>query len=67
MMITLVAQVIESDAVRDLTIGGWITMILSVGFVTGLLVWCIVKVMREPDAEHRLHSSLDETPDTRKS
>ena len=28
-----------------MTAGGWISLILSVGFVTGLLVWCIWKVL----------------------
>ncbi len=31
-----------------MTTGGWITMILSVGFVTGLLGWCIYRVLRGP-------------------
>jgi len=28
-----------------MTIGGWITMILSVGFVTGLFVYCVCRVL----------------------
>ena len=28
-----------------MTVGGWITMLLSVGFVVGLFVWCIYKVI----------------------
>lgn len=28
-----------------MTIGGWITMILSVGFVTGLFLYCICRVL----------------------
>lgn len=31
-----------------MTTGGWITMILSVGFVTGLFVWCIYRVLKGP-------------------
>lgn len=31
-----------------MTIGGWITMILSVGFVTLLFGWCIWRVLRGP-------------------
>lgn len=64
----MLASILAQDAtenVTELTVGGWIVMLLSVGFVTCLLAWCIVKVLREPDAEHRLHSSLDEPPDTR--
>lgn len=39
-----------------MTIGGWINMLLSVGFVTILFVYCIVRVMRGPrrDADHHL-------------
>ena len=45
--------------------GGWIIMILSVGFVTVLFVWCIYKVLTTPDASQHLHSQADiETPDT---
>ena len=28
-----------------MTLGGWITMILSVGFVVILFVWCIYRVV----------------------
>lgn len=42
-----------------MTVGGWITMILSVGFVTGLLTWCIHRVIKEPEAPKRLHSQAD--------
>ena len=38
-----------------MTTGGWVTMILSVGFVTSLLVWCIQRVLKEPEAPQRLH------------
>jgi hypothetical protein len=35
-----------------MTLGGWITMLLSVGFVTGLLAWCMWLVLSAPgDAE----------------
>jgi hypothetical protein len=47
-----------------MTIGGWIAMILSVGGVTGLLAWCIYKVITIPGSAERLHSQADiETPD----
>ena len=35
-----------------MTIGSWINMILSVGFVTVLFVWCVVRVLRGPGAKH---------------
>ena len=39
-----------------MTTGGWINMLLSVGFVTTLFVFCIARVMRGPrhDADHHL-------------
>jgi hypothetical protein len=36
-----------------MTIGGWITMLLSVGFVTGLFAWCIMRVLtHKPEHIH---------------
>jgi hypothetical protein len=37
-------------------LGGWINMFLSVGFVTCLFVYCIVRVLKGPGAkqEHEL-------------
>lgn len=47
-----------------MTTGGWIIMVLSVGFVTGLLAWCIWKVLTTPGSETHLHSQADiQTPD----
>lgn len=40
-----------------MTTGGWINMLLSVGFVTILFVWCVAKVLLgKPPAppEHQL-------------
>lgn len=39
-----------------MTTGGWINLVLSVGFVTMLFTYCIVRVMRgpKPTAEHEL-------------
>jgi hypothetical protein len=36
-----------------MTIGGWITMICSVGFVTGLFAYCVWRVLccHQPDHE----------------
>jgi len=48
-----------------MTPGGWVVMILSVGAVTGLLAWCIYKVVTTPGSTEHLHSQADiETPDT---
>lgn len=35
-----------------LTTGGWINMLLSVGFVTSLFIYCIVRVLKGPGAKH---------------
>jgi len=45
-----------------MTIGGWITMLLSVGFVTGLLSWCIFKVITTPGSSEHVHSQIDIDP-----
>lgn len=37
-----------------MTTGGWITMILSVGFVVGLFLWCIIKVLIAPPNDSSL-------------
>ena len=42
-----------------MNIGGWITMIASVGFVTGFLGWCIYRVVKEPEAPEKLHGQAD--------
>lgn len=31
-----------------MTLGGWIFLLLSVGFVWGLAAWCFYKVLRLP-------------------
>ena len=60
-LLPLLAQTTESVG---LTVGGWITMLLSVGFVTGLLAWCIYKVVTTPGETEHLHSQADiATPD----
>ncbi len=37
-----------------MTPGGWISLILSVGSVTGLLVWCVWKVLTTQEPGHDL-------------
>ena len=41
---------------------GWIIMILSVGSSTGLLAWCLWKVLSEPGKTQHLHSQADIDP-----
>lgn len=38
-----------------MTIYGWITMIISVGGVTGLMVWCFYKTLTIPNETEKLH------------
>jgi hypothetical protein len=53
-------------AQQGLTVGGWVTMLLSVGFVTLLLSWCIWRVIATPGTAGHLHSQADiEPPDVR--
>jgi hypothetical protein len=49
-----------------MTPGGWLTMILSVGFVTGLFAWCIFKVVTTRDESEKVHGFEFETPDKEK-
>ena len=46
-----------------MTIGGWIIMLLSVGAVTVLFFWCVVKVLTTPGDSEKLHGFEFETPD----
>jgi hypothetical protein len=41
------------------TVAGWIVMILAVGGMTGLLIWCVYKVISTPGASSHLHSQVD--------
>lgn len=55
-----------ASAGYGLTLGGWIIMVTSVGFVTGLLGWCMYRVMTESSSQ-KLHSQADiEPPDANK-
>jgi len=47
-----------------MTPAGWIIMTLCVAGMTGLLAWCIYKVVATPGSTKHLHSQADiETPD----
>lgn len=42
-----------------MTTGGWILLVLSVGFVTSLTAFCFYRVLRTPHSEEHLHAPLD--------
>ena len=43
--------------------GGWIIMLLSVGTVSLLFIWCVYKVLTTPGEAERMHGFELETPD----
>lgn len=43
--------------------GGWIIMALSVGGVTALITWCVIKILSTPGESDKLHGFEIETPD----
>lgn len=50
-----------------MTTYGWLVMLLSVGAVTALFVWCIYKVFTSPVDPQGLHGFEGETPDEKLS
>lgn len=50
-----------------MTLGGWINMLLSVGFVTTLFVYCIVRVLKGPGAKHEHELAHVEPVDEREA
>lgn len=54
-----------ADRPYVLTIPGWFVMIVSVGFVTLLLAWCIWKVLTTPGSSEHVHSPIDIDPGDR--
>ena len=45
-----------------MTAGGWIMMLLAIGGMTGLLVWCVWKVVSTPGSTEHLHGLADIDP-----
>jgi len=59
----LLAQVAEHDA--GLTLGGAVMLTLSILLVCGLVVFCVVRILREDAPAQHLHVPLDiDTHDT---
>lgn len=48
-----------------MTTAGWLIMILSVGSVSTLLIWCIYKVLSTPEETEHIHGFEQETPDSK--
>jgi hypothetical protein len=46
-----------------MTAAGWFIMILSVGSVSALFVWCIYKVLATPQETEHIHGFEQEPPD----
>ena len=42
-----------------MTVGGWILMLVSCGFVLTLLVFCYWRVLRTPAPTQHMHAPLD--------
>jgi len=63
MTLGLPAAGVLAEGSYRLSAGGWIIMILSVGFVTGLMIWCVRRVLTESTTQ-KLHSQTEiEPPD----
>ena len=45
-----------------MTLAGWLTMLVSVGTVVTLFLFCLVRVLKEPEPEH-LHGMNIESDD----
>lgn len=50
-----------------MTLGGWLIMLVSVGSVTILFIWCIWKVLTTPGETEHMHGFEFETPDEKKT
>jgi hypothetical protein len=46
-----------------MTFGGWIVLIISVGSVTSLFIWCLYKVLSTPHETKKIHGFDFHTPD----
>ena len=47
-----------------MTLGGWISMTVTLGFVLGLFSWCCYKMATAPDAPDTPDDSDDESRDS---
>jgi hypothetical protein len=49
----LAIQEAAAQAGTSIDTGGWIFMVVSVGFVTVLMIWCFAKVLSLPPEEEK--------------
>ena len=42
-----------------MSVGGWFTMIVSVGFVVTLFAWCISRVLMDKKGDGKIHGIED--------
>jgi len=42
-----------------MTFVGWVMMIVSVGFVVGLALFCFYRVLTTPEAQEHIHGAAD--------
>ena len=42
-----------------MTLAGWVMMILSVGFVLSLTIFCFYRVLRMPKTTEHMHAPLE--------
>ena len=45
-----------------MSLGGWIVLLCSVSIMSGLLGWCIYRVVSTPGSTEHLHSQADIDP-----
>lgn len=45
-----------------MTSAGWMVMSFAVGGSTCLLIWCVFKVLKTPNAKEHLHTQTDIDP-----
>ncbi len=45
-----------------MTVSGWMIMVATVTGMTGLLCWCIYRVLSTPSSSEHLHSQVDIDP-----
>jgi hypothetical protein len=42
-----------------MTVGGWFTLLISVGFVVSLFTWCIWRVLSDRKTQGHIHGMED--------